>query len=91
MSHYLAILPLLAWLWYILVIVCGLTMHDICHRLATMSKQRRVGKRPTHLVLPTNRDAIVRDQQRRRSSAAQPQTADRPRTYVRQQLREDYR
>lgn len=56
-----------------------------------MSKQRRVGQRPTHLVLTTDRQAVIRDQERRRSACALPHDARQPRSTTRQQLREENR
>lgn len=56
-----------------------------------MAKRKRVGARPTHLVLVPNPDAVRADQERRRSSAAQPHDSDKPRATTKQELREENR
>ncbi len=85
MSHYWALVPLLSLLLWVL------TMPDKGGRVRPMSKRRRVGSRPTHLVLTTDRQALLADQERRRSNAAVPHTSRVPRSTQRQSLRQEYR
>lgn len=88
MSHLWATVPLVVFLVGFFI---WLTMGDKPGRIKPMSKQRRVGQRPTHLVLTTDRQAVIRDQERRRSACALPHDARQPRSTTRQQLREENR